>query len=290
MIENFKTQNGDWYMKRLFLIAFLCLQTFTMSAQMKKYPPKESLESIEKMILLVQYDVDWHHKLTRSDEMMHDKMHTEIGHHTCHSYIEREWDNEVILNQYFEESGKRGTRAFGELYSILGEIFINYPKGKNTVIFGLDALGTYKYEETTPNFKWNITQEKLDTLDYHCKMATCSYAGREYKAWFTEDIPVSFGPWKLCGLPGLIIKAETVDGDYHFVLKSIEKVESDSNIQLWKRDFVKASRKKVFKQEKLLLARPDAILDQMGINYTVTSKHGPAKWKFITFDNPLEKE
>ena len=36
-------------------------------------------------------------------------------------------------------------------------------------------------------------------------MATTHFRGREWKVWFSEEIPLSLGPWKLGGLPGLIL-------------------------------------------------------------------------------------
>lgn len=275
--------------KALFLVS-LCA-TITMNAQEAEYPKAENLQAIEKMQLRVQYDVDWHHDLKHPEEVMHDKMYTEIGQSVCHSYIEREWNNEVKFNKHFEESGKRGTNAFSALYSNIGETFVGYPKGKTTVIYSLDMLNAYMYEEETNKMEWTITNEKLDTLDCHCKMAICKYAGREYKAWFTEDIPVSCGPWKLGGLPGLIVKAETLDGDYRFVLSGIEKIKESKDICLWKREFITKSKEKVRNQEKLLLTRPDEILDWAGISYTAVSYDGSkVKLKFFTYDNPLEKE
>lgn len=276
-------------MKNALFLASLCC-ALTSMAQEADYPKKESLQPIEKMQLRVQYDVDWHHDLKHPEKVKHDKMYTEIGQTVCHSYVEREWNDEVMFNQNQEERGTRYTNAFGALYSKIGEVFVGYPKGKTTNIYSLDILGTFKYEESAPKLKWTITKEKFDTLDYHCTLATCTYAGRQYKAWFTEDIPVSYGPWKLGGLPGLIIKAETVDGDYRFVMAGIEKMDASSSINLWKRDFITKTRDKVRQAEKRLLKRPDEVLDQMGIKYTTKSYDGtPAKWIFFTYDNPLEK-
>ena len=260
-----------------------------MLAMAQEYPSKDKLIPVDEMRLKVQYNVDFHYSKEKPDKVKHDVMYTEIGNKMCHSYIEREWKNEVKFNRNYENDGKRGTNAFFALYSNIGEVFVGYPKGKNTVIYSLDVLGAFKYEEPTAKLKWTITEEKLDTLDYHCTMAVCKYAGREYRAWFTEEIPVSYGPWKLCGLPGLIIKAETVDGEYRFVLGGIETVKTPADISLWKRDFISTSKKKVRKQEKLLLSRPDAVLDQMGIGYGAVSYDGSKpKFKFFTYDNPLE--
>ena len=278
-------------MKKALFLASLCC-ALTLSAQEADYPKKENLQPIEKMQLRVQYDVDWHHDLKHPEKVKHDKMYTEIGQTVCLSYVEREWNDEVRFSKNFEEHSFRDTNAFGVLYSKIGEVFVGYPKGKTTNIYSLDILGTFKYEETAPKLKWTITKEKFDTLDYHCMLATCRYAGRQYRAWFTEDIPVSYGPWKLGGLPGLIIKAETVDGDYRFVIAGIETGKGDKDISLWQRNFIKSTKQKTRKAEMKLLARPDEVLDQMGVNYTMKTFDSttPAKWKFFTHDNPLERE
>lgn len=59
--------------------------------------------------------------------------------------------------------------------------------------------------------------------------ATCTFRGREYTAWFCVDIPISNGPWKFGGLPGLILKV--YDKDHLFVFESIE-IEKKRNFQL----------------------------------------------------------
>lgn len=56
-----------------------------------------------------------------------------------------------------------------------------------------------------PKLKWNIGTEKKNILDITCAKATTSYSGRDYIAWFTNEISISDGPYKFTGLPGLIM-------------------------------------------------------------------------------------
>ncbi len=42
-----------------------------------------------------------------------------------------------------------------------------------------------------------------------CKSTLLGSAEREYTAWYTPDIPVSYGPAKFSGLPGLILELDT---------------------------------------------------------------------------------
>lgn len=63
----------------------------------------------------------------------------------------------------------------------------------------------------TPSFQWNLEMDSTKTIAvYECHLATTFFRGRTWKAWFADDIPLSLGPWKLAGLPGLILEAECV--------------------------------------------------------------------------------
>lgn len=55
---------------------------------------------------------------------------------------------------------------------------------------------------------WTMYEDSTITvLGMECKKATTNFRGRYWEVWYTEDIPISQGPWKLCGLPGMILKA-----------------------------------------------------------------------------------
>lgn len=60
--------------------------------------------------------------------------------------------------------------------------------------------------------EWTLTNDSKKILGYNCKVATASFRGREYKAWFTTELPTSAFPWKLKGLPGLILAYEDDSG------------------------------------------------------------------------------
>lgn len=62
--------------------------------------------------------------------------------------------------------------------------------------------------EEKPKLVWEITKESKKILGYTTYKATAKFRGRDYIAWFTPDLSYNYGPWKLNGLPGLILKVE----------------------------------------------------------------------------------
>ena len=91
----------------------------------------------------------------------------------------------------------------------LDKIYRNLEQGKFTTystVFGSHYLITE--DITIP--EWTMYEDSTITvLGMECKKATTNFRGRYWEVWYTEDIPISQGPWKLCGLPGMILKANS---------------------------------------------------------------------------------
>ena len=88
-----------------------------------------------------------------------------------------------------------------------------------------DTSGLEKlvYEEPVARLDWNINDSTRIILGYECIMATADYHGRKWIAWFAPEIPLQNGPWKLDGLPGLILEATAAGGQYSFVATGIQQ-------------------------------------------------------------------
>ncbi len=79
----------------------------------------------------------------------------------------------------------------------------------------------YLIKEPLEKTDWQITSDTKQMLGQTCQKATGIVKGRKYTAWFTTDIPASFGPWKLHGLPGLILEAYDETGRIRFTCTRI---------------------------------------------------------------------
>ncbi len=74
----------------------------------------------------------------------------------------------------------------------------------------------WRYREDLESPVWEIGDETKIILGYECNKAETDFRGRRWTVWFTPDIPVQEGPWKLYGLPGLILEAYDTGRDYVF--------------------------------------------------------------------------
>lgn len=81
-------------------------------------------------------------------------------------------------------------------------------------------------------FKWEILNDK-DTIimNFNCKKAKTKFRGRDYLAYFSTDIANNGGPWKFDGLPGFILKVNSMDGFLNIEPISI-KINSTASIKI----------------------------------------------------------
>ncbi len=70
---------------------------------------------------------------------------------------------------------------------------------------------------------WIIDATQTRTIGgFLCEKATGHYRGRDYEVWYAPDIPIPSGPFKLGGLPGLIMEARSTDGKVQFLFSGME--------------------------------------------------------------------
>lgn len=152
----------------------------------------------------------------------------------------------------------------------------------------------YLITEIPDKIDWKIDKETKDLLGYTCQKATGICKGRKYTAWFTTDIPASFGPWKLQGLPGLILEAYD---DRHFIKFTCTKLVTQEDLQNVKpinipADAISTNMKEYEQMKKAQAEGFDMLGNDSGITVDkITSTGGNSnagpKKKF-TINYPLE--
>ena len=103
------------------------------------------------------------------------------------------------------------------------------------------------YDEPFSDIDWLIVEDSTKTiLDYQCIMATTDYHGRKWTVWFTPEIPMQDGPWKFCGLPGLIMDASELSGQHSFTATGIE-IRTQPIFPIFNTEYEKMDRKEMLR-------------------------------------------
>lgn len=95
-------------------------------------------------------------------------------------------------------------------------------KDKKMILYGV-ILQSYKIKSDLPQIKWDIQEDRKTIQNYECQKAIGTYGGRTYHVWFAPELPFQNGPWKLSGLPGLILEAQDDKNEIAFKVKEITK-------------------------------------------------------------------
>lgn len=90
-----------------------------------------------------------------------------------------------------------------------------------------DSAFDYLAIDSEDNMIWNISKETKNIGEYKLQKATTKFGGRNWTAWFCEQIPFQEGPYKFRGLPALIFEISDNDGNFKYSLvKSINLPET----------------------------------------------------------------
>lgn len=123
------------------------------------------------------------------------------------------------------------------------------------------SMQDFIYEDELNAQNWQFEDSTKTLLNYTCQMAECDFRGRHWTAWFAPDVPISDGPWKFGGLPGLIMEVYDRGSHYHFTIVGLQKVNTPITFtQTWKKD------KKPDKTTRIdfLKAKKKALMDMNG--------------------------
>ena len=106
--------------------------------------------------------------------------------------------------------------------------YIKSNKSENIILQlekGFKNKKTLLVKEDIPQIKWKITDSTKIISSYKCFKALGKFAGRNYIVWFTPNLPTFFGPWKLHGLPGAILKVNDDLKEVSFTCTKIENIK-----------------------------------------------------------------
>lgn len=118
---------------------------------------------------------------------------------------------------------------------------------------------------------WNLSDERVMYNNLKLKKATTYFLGRNWTAYYTEEIPVQIAPYNFYGLPGTIVKLEDSNSLFKFELLNYKpKVHLDNfystsiNFRR-KKDFEKITSKEMYEYGKFLIQNSAQNLINSGV-------------------------
>ena len=231
-------------------------------------------------------------KLSESEDTLqhYDRMELMIGNKYLKYYSLSMQKLDERCDEMYRKTGWRG-KTSGRA-DIGQTIICNVPQKDLSVINRVPFSNTiYEYSEKCPTFKWQITNETDTVLGYLCKKATTKFAGRKYIAYYTEDLPVPYGPYKFGGLPGLILEIYDTDEEFGWICKDMNL--NKELIKKYKWNFEKTTKKKWQKFDKEIHIHAGKYLASTGNTFTVYDKDDNPTVigeDWTEYYNPIEKE
>jgi len=163
---------------------------------------------------------------------------------TKESLKEKEYSNEGLTIKNFKGRNNKTPKFF-------------FQTTKETYFTDIWDNNQFLVKENPFLWKWKLINEKKTIGSFICKKASIKFRGREYIAWYTMDIPVSFGPWKFKGLPGLILEVYDTEKVFHIIptqVKINKDLSCDFNIN--KKELENSiTVSQYLKEKKLLLEK-----------------------------------
>ena len=173
---------------------------------------------------------------TLKNELRDDLLILQIGKEVskCYSYytfqcdsLRRTPDGAKVWSELFRRAIEKDG-IYGDFPHVRMSTYVykNYPTGQMTITDRI-SLQDYCYVDSLHAQTWTMGDSTREVLGYTCQQATADFRGRRWTAWFATDIPVSDGPWKLGGLPGLILEAYDKGHQYTFTAVGLERVAEE---------------------------------------------------------------
>ncbi|MBX2931077.1 MAG: GLPGLI family protein [Chitinophagaceae bacterium] len=149
-------------------------------------------------------------------------------------------------------------------------------------------VDTFGIKSPLQSISWQLIDSTKQIGTLTCKKATGEFKGRKYTCWYSPEIAIQGGPWKLHGLPGLIINAQDEKNQVSFTLISITQT-NDKDILL-PQHLTYVTEAKYAEIKESFISNPNAMLGNTSSdnNVKLTIKPtGKGKTK-SSYNNPLE--
>lgn len=262
----------------------------------------------ENALLLTKYKIIHIYDTTNRDKPGEEVMQLLISKHGSEF---SSYDFEVEYSNYhkarWEEIGADGTIHRGSNYPpnymnksrMIQYNFTN--PAKSYSVYNLVYQLYFGYDFELPRIEWKISDDTTRINDILCQKATAFVKGRKYDVWFAPSLPFSTGPWKLHGLPGLILEATDEKKEVQFKFMSIQNISNQERTVQLPPKTIQTNKEKfdalmtAAKQNPWILGKFVGMTDQMAEQFLkdnaemiAKQKLSNMKQKSVNINNPIE--
>ncbi|SFS61976.1 GLPGLI family protein [Sphingobacterium wenxiniae] len=247
-------------MKRLFIVFSLCIGSLTLNAQ-------------EKAVAKIHYIFKHVNDTTQRDKHLRDEVVTYLGtsssYYSSYSSTRAQEDMQKQLNDPAFDGNlviSRNTTPVKESY------FLDFANQISQEVRQI-SIDKFIIDNEFPTQDWEIREESKTIGGYEVQKATTHFKGRDYTAWFTTELPFTAGPWKLNGLPGLILEVYDTNKEVVFEYSGFDKLEDTETLVSTPEKALKSTEKEVNKLAEAYRANPQAYT-QSKLGGTFTTAQG----------------
>ncbi|MDR1201113.1 MAG: GLPGLI family protein [Tannerellaceae bacterium] len=290
--------------RKVFITGLLvfAIQAVSMQAQMVisiiTNDEVEKTEPIDETAFSVQYQTSFIPDTLKPERTTNETMMLKVGGRSSVYYSYARFLSDSVIDDLKKKNVSIDLIAdqIKQYHSMITyKVYKNYPLGKVTMLEQI-AMNRYRCEEENERQSWKLLADTDTTiLSYPCRKAVCRFRGREWIVWYTPEIPRSEGPWKLHGLPGLILKAADSRNHYTFECSGIVNGREGESIQFGATGYEPVSRKNLNKLYERNAADPvgfaKASAPNLNLNITIQDENGQqVKAPRNMPHNPIELE
>jgi GLPGLI family protein len=225
-------------------------------------------ELTDKFKYKATYDLSWQIDSTNSESIQNETMVLFIGDKISRFSSEGQYIADSIKEAYKDR--ERTQQSFNEMRSKMPMSALNFYvfKRQNSAQISFTEKiikDNYRYTQDIDDLNWEILPETKEVAGFVAQKAKASFSGRDYTAWFTTEIPISEGPYKFRGLPGLILKISDNNDYYNFKLNGFKELNDEISIEFEPKDYLEVSREKFLEIKQEYAENPFIKMENSGI-------------------------
>ncbi len=264
--------NGEVMKRRIYLSL---LSFIFCNAVFAQYPPSsssiEKIKQIDNSICELRYTLKFKKNYKQKEYNIDDRI-VQVGNHVIKDYSNIIYYFDSLATEN-DRKGKKSPCNQNVVYSY--ELFNDLSQKTSYMKYHMPLNGgTICYTTKLPLLDWAFVPDSTrEILGYACNMAKTCFAGREYVAWYSVDIPLPYGPYKFYGLPGLVIEVEDLSKLYVWELKGVQNLERPINMYTYEAE-QKCSKQEALKTIDRAEKNPIRFLELMGRRICIKGADG----------------